>query len=546
MTTGNYVEEFAAFLGWDVDSRELQAFNSQVKSVFTDVAKLGAIVAGAAIGITAYAVRVNKATFESANLAASFNLSGRELDNWGMVLDNVGITSEKTAKIIKTFNERLGGIKAGTVESTTLKKATDALGLSMKDLIEASPEQQFRMVAQAAKDTTDQQVAMAAAQQLLGREGSKAVGFLRTQAGTIDEIMGAQDRLNYFTDEGRAAAMRFGNALDTLADPLKTIQQEFFSLIGGGLSPMVEAMNEWIGANKELIQQEIRKWADRVSRALVWFFAKVKNGISAIRDFVDRLGGLDKVLNLVGLALGFAFTATIVSRILQLVAAFKKVGTAALLMQAKILLIPAAIAALALLFYLLGEDLYQFFTGGESALGKIGDKIAEFAQREVTPIIASMFGMTADEFNVAMVRMISDTENFFSKAASAIYNALPAWESFSNVLQLIWDLLKNFMTFPVTLWKTIGGFIKNNAPSGPGPGGPGFGNPYGLPPSGLPTPSPSVQNSTTQNSSKTTTVQAPVSINVFGAGDPMSIANNVNNKVGAGITGAVNKSRRER
>jgi hypothetical protein len=107
----------------------------------------------------------------------------------------------------------------------------------------------------------------------------------------------------------------------------------------------------------------------------------------------------------------------------------KLAGTEALIMNAKVALIPIAIAALVALLVLLGEDLYHFFTGGESALGKIGAYIAEFVHSNIRPTIANFLGMTPEELDALFLQALD--------AIASFYNGLVDWTSF-GIEAIIW------------------------------------------------------------------------------------------------------------
>jgi hypothetical protein len=435
-TSGKYIEEFVAFLGWEVDNKQLKEFQNQFKSMTNMVKKAATIITVGAGALSALTVITNKATAQNIKLAESFGIGAAAFENWGMIFGDVGIESAAVGKAFKTLGDKFGGVKSGTESVDKLDKSTKALGLNYKDLMNLSPEDQFKAIMQGAKDAEDGQIAAAAATDLLGREGAKMVGYLRTQSGTIDEILGRQEQLNMLTDEGRNGALSFFDSLDDATDIVTTLKAQFFGLLGGAIAPMLAGWADWMIANRAIIQSGVKRWADNLARALVWLYGKIIWIIKAIDGLVTGLGGLENTLKLLSVVFVTVFATKGVLAIMAFTKAIKTMGTAALIAQAKIF----GIAALAAILFLVGEDLWTFFQGGESVVGKLGEKISDFVHDKVKPTVASFFGMTPEEFDMATVRFVNAISNFFGTtlpdAFMAGYDFMVWWYE-----QIIWFFL---------------------------------------------------------------------------------------------------------
>lgn len=407
--SGTYIEEFVAFLGWEVDNKQLKEFQKQFGDMTKMVKRAATIITVGAGALSALTIITNKATAQNIKLAESFGIGAAAFENWGMIFGDVGIETAAVGKAFKILGDRFGGVKNGTQSVDELQKSTKALRLNYKDLMDMKPEDQFKAILQGAKDVEDGQTAAAAASALLGREGAKMVGYLRTQNGTIEEILGNQERLNMLTDEGREGALAFFGAMDDATDIVTTMKAQFFGLLGGAITPMLEAWAEWIQANKELIQQDVKRWADNIAGALMWLYGKIVWVMRAIDGFVTALGGLENTLKLLGLVFVTVFATKGVLAVMAFVKAVQALGTAALIAQAKIF----GIAALAALLFLVGEDLWTFFQGGESVVGKLGKTISDFVHDNIKPTVASFFGMTPEEFDMATVKFVNTISTFF-------------------------------------------------------------------------------------------------------------------------------------
>ena len=414
---GNYVEELAAFLGWEVDSSELKEFDSAVKDVTDTVKNVALAVGAAAAGVAAFVTMTNKSTAVMLGQAEAAGVSAKAVEDLGRMLSIVGIDSQQITKSFEFLNKTMGQIKSGATSAKLVDKSLQGVGLRFNDIKDLAPEEQFIQIMGAAQEAEDAQLAMGAATALFGRQAGKLAGYFRTQSKSVRELLEQQAKMNLQTDEGRAGALRFFGALDLLEAAAQSTRESIAGLVGEAMSPLMESWVEWIANNRELLRQRIKVWADRISIALKWLWERVSRAVEAVNSLVDAFGGLEGVLKIVGIAMAAVFSAKVISAALALANAVRAIGIAGLLAKGQMMLLVGIFA----LLFLLGEDLYHFFTGGESVLGKLGDRIAEFAHMNVRPFIASMLGMTPEELDLAMVRVVSSVTDFFTKSIPEAY-----------------------------------------------------------------------------------------------------------------------------
>lgn len=412
---GSYVEELAAFLGWEVDSKDLASFEDQTKSV-TDTVKGVAVAVGvAAAAVSAFVTVVNKATAVQTYMARANEVNARSVEDWGRMLSAVGGSVQSVTKNFVFLNKTMGAIKSGAVSATIVQKALKSVNLELSEFKKLNAEEQFKTVLQAAKDVEDVQVGQAAAVALLGRDAGKTVGYLRLQSKSVEELLAVQTKMNLQTEAGRNGAVRFFGALDLLEAAADSTKESIAGLVGEGVAPLMESMVAWIAANQELLKAKIKIWADRITKALTWLAGKIRWLITWVKKLVDDMGGLEQVAKLVGIAVTSMIAAKTLIAFVQFAKVVKAATLAATLMNAAVGLTPLLIAGVIALLFLLGEDLYQFFTGGDSLLGDIGEKIADFAHMEVRPFIASLLGMTPEEFDMAVVKVTNRIAKFFTQ-----------------------------------------------------------------------------------------------------------------------------------
>ena len=409
----SYVEEFVAFLGWEVDNTELKKFEKNVDDLGNMLKKATAFVAGAAASLTALTAVVNQTTAANTALAKSVGVSSDFLEALNGAIAPLGFELDNVVDLVEEMNNKFGESKGLGKPMTAVTEATRILGLEFKKIKDLAPEEQFVQILEAAKNLEDQQAAVSAVDILMGGEANKILGFLRTQDESLLQLIQRQMQLNMLTEEGRAGAERFNNTFIELKTVVNSAKQEFFGLVGEALSPLLEEYADWLAANNELVKSKIAEWAREIGRALGWVMSIAAWLIGRVGEVVTALGGMEKVLKLTSVALLSIFGTKMMLAIGAFIKMMKVAGTEAFIMNLKAALIPATIAAIIALFILLGEDLYHFFTGGESALGKLGDIIAEFVHSNIRPSIANFLGMTPEELDAAFLDAIDAVIGFW-------------------------------------------------------------------------------------------------------------------------------------
>lgn len=203
-------------------------------------------------------------------------------------------------------------------------------------------------------------------------EGEEGLARLRQEAQDLGLVMG---------DDAVAAGANLNDSLDSLKDTYESLKRDLAGPIIEALLPVVEAVKDWVKANRGLIRSGIQNFAKGLtvvftglSKAVIWLLENWKLiAIIATSVLLPVLFAIKAALleQLVAFALNaaaaVAYGATQVAAGLAAAAAW----TAA---NAPLLLSIALIAAL-----LLGaEDVYSFLTGADSLIGDIGPKWTKF------------------------------------------------------------------------------------------------------------------------------------------------------------------------
>lgn len=266
------------------------AFASSAKEAGKLVGGLGLVgtAAGAAMTMT------NKATAEQVALARAVGVSAGEFDAWGGLAREAGFEADNVGDMMEEMNNKLGE-SAGLEEISAVSDSLKMLGLSFADIQAMSPEEQFRAIAKAIKDTDDQQAAVSAADMLFGGEANKFFGYLRSRTEGVDEMLQQQRELNMLSDEGRAGASAYNQAFGQFSTVVGSAAREVAGLIGGALAPYVKDIAPKVGAFLKEHRQDIVAFAKGIGEALpkVGAFASgLLSALSSVGSALDSVAGL--------------------------------------------------------------------------------------------------------------------------------------------------------------------------------------------------------------------------------------------------------------
>jgi hypothetical protein len=470
------VEQFVARLGWEVppeSQRDVEKFDDSIDDIIGGLGKL-AVAAGAALAaIVGLSGVTNKHTAIQTNMANALGISADALAALGNVVENIGFDYEKVGDLVEELNNKMGEFELTGM--TSVKEALQLVNLEFKELKDLSPEDQFIRIMDAAKDLEDQQVAVSAVDMLMGGDANKILGYLRTQEQSLAEIIQRQLELNFLTDQGREGAVAFTAAWGELSNSVGSIWAQFSGLLGEALTPLIGGFSDLLISNKEVIQTKLREWAQGIADAVAWLTPKIRwiiEKLGDLKDIVDKvvrsLGGWRNVLKVLGIFMASLGLVKMIATLQRLVTMWNTVGKAALFAQAKMLLIPAIIALIALIL----EDIWVFLEGGESLTGKFLTKLGELIGidlvtplREGWPAFKALLGQWWDGIK-AVITALSESVaavvlfiiEIFEKGLGPAWDNLvkgmgEIWGEFGTLLKDFWREFVTFVEWTLDDWK---------------------------------------------------------------------------------------------
>lgn len=358
------IRRLVTVLGFDVDQKgfdQAEAGIGQLKSALGTITKLfagGAV----AVGMTKLVEAASDVDETMNVLSASFG--------------------ENTDSVVQWAKDLAGPIGRSQYMLREFAGATGAILAPMLGSREAAAEMSTT-VSQLAVDlgsffnSTDEEALKALQSGLMGsseplrrygvvlldatlKEFARARGIAKS-VEQMTEAEKVQLRFQYIMEKTRDAQGDATNTADGYANATKALR--------GGLRDLAVQAGQQLLPIFEKSVAAMSRVVKRVGEVL---------GKSAALEMGFK--ALAAAATIAAVVLGFKLAAGIGAATVAAVkaaVAFKSAGTAAMLMQIKAALIGVAVVALIALLALLAEDLYQFFTGGDSMAGRLVDKFKE-------------------------------------------------------------------------------------------------------------------------------------------------------------------------
>jgi hypothetical protein len=241
---------------------ETGGFVSSVGSLLSSpVGKLAALAAGAvSVGAAFYGVTQSIGrTAGVADQAARTGLSGEFLQRLGYAADQAGVDSETLTKSLSKMTLVVGEATSG---NKAAQSAFSKLGLSVSDLADLSPEEQFASISDALGGIPDTAKRAAAAVDIFGKSGAELGPLFEQGSGGIAAAMGQAATLGIgLSDDDIQAAAAADDAMSRLSAtvtavidkvsaklaPAWTMAADAVTSVMPALSSLLDAYGEALG-----------------------------------------------------------------------------------------------------------------------------------------------------------------------------------------------------------------------------------------------------------------------------------------------------------
>jgi hypothetical protein len=362
------LDELLVGLGFDYDPEEMSQFKNDIRKTTGIIKSFAKVALAGAAAITAITTASTAASDEQGKLASELSENVGLIDALQFAMKRSGGSAEDMTGSLRNLTKLAGEAARGIGGGV---EAFGLLGISVTDA-EGKVKKSSDLFSEITKIfenlTTSQQIDLAGK---LGLSGS--IRLLQQGSEGLQELTDRARELGVTTDEDASISAEFQDSLTDIWQVTKDISRTMSRHLAPVMMKVKESLLGWWVLNKDLIEQNLPIWINRITTAM----------------------------KLMAIATGVWLSLRLVSHIVTLISLFKGLSIAALAANASALLLPTLIAAGVAALALLVQDAKTFFEGGESF---IGDMIEKFPQWEAQiTTIAALFATISD-----LVVMIGD------------------------------------------------------------------------------------------------------------------------------------------
>lgn len=335
------LSELVGILGFKFDDKELNKFEQGIKTATKSLAVVGTALAAAGAATFAFVNDVASTNDELGKLSQRLGINTSDIQAWQYAAELGGASGEAMTSSLenlsKVASEAARGVGAGVEVFGMLGISAVDAGGQIKGtsiLMEEIADRMSRLETQSQKLEFANKLGISSDLIVTLQQGSQALRQQRLEA----------EALGFTLDKN--ATQSAANFKDELLRVSKIIQG-VGSSIATGLMPeiteMLKFFKMWFIANKDIIRQNLKAFLGGVVTTFRILFDIAKRVWNVFDALAQATGGWTNAL----LILSGVLTA----------------------INAKILLIPFLITALAVAVFLAVEDIITYFQGGESAIG---------------------------------------------------------------------------------------------------------------------------------------------------------------------------------
>lgn len=362
------IDELLVGLGFEYDPKDAKKFKDDVGKTVNVVKQLAKAAVAGATAITAMTVASARASDEQGKLADEIGETVENIGALQFAQQIAGGTAEGMANSLRELSLRASEAARGT---GTAVEAFGLLGISA-----TGANGEIKPASDLMKEISGTFQGLGRARQIeladkLGLRDS--IRLLQLGPKAIEDLNQKARELGVTTGEDAALSASFNDSLVEMWAVIKQVSRVMTRSFAPVLEDIVDGFTEWWMVNKDLIEQNIPKWVD----------------------------SLTKAINLMTIAFGAWLAMRILTHVMTLITLMKGLTVATLAANAAFFLLPLLLGALALAFVALVEDAKVFFEGGESFIGDMLKKYPQWIDEinTVASVLATVYDLTIDIFD---------------------------------------------------------------------------------------------------------------------------------------------------
>ena len=439
-------------------SKRLQAFGASVRAMGLKVAAAGTAMLAPLLG----AAKVFASTGDQLDkMRARTGFSAEALSELGFAAEQGGASIDQLDRSLAAMARFSVMVERGLKTSTDL---LDMLGVSAEQFKQASPEERFKLLAEAISKIEDPTLRAGIALNVFGRSGRELLPMLEGGRASIEALQEEARRLGItMTDEDATSAAELTDALNRLKRQLKAIVVQIGAALAPVLTemqkriaPLITSVIKWIKENKTLVVTVFKIAAAVVAAGVALIILG-----TLISSAGAVIGGLVAVIGAVGTAIA------ILGKIIALLLTPIGLVILAVVALAGYLLYATGIGGKALTW--LGERFQVLKSDALAAWQGIGDALAAGDLALAAKILWLTLKMEWKRgIHFLNGLWIKFKEFFLSIATNAVFGAAKilndgwaaievAWTETVGFLADAWSVFTNLLT---KTWHSTVGFIK--------------------------------------------------------------------------------------
>lgn len=439
-------------------SKRLQAFGASVRAMGLKVAAAGTAMLAPLLG----AAKLFASTGDQLDkMRARTGFSAEALSELGFAAEQGGASIDQLDRSLAAMARFSVMVERGLKTSTDL---LDMLGVSVDQFKNASPEERFKLLAEAISKVEDPTLRAGIALNVFGRSGRELLPMLEGGRASIEALQEEARRLGItMTDEDATSAAELTDALNRLKRQLKAIVVQIGAALAPVLTemqkriaPLITSVIKWIKENKTLVVTVFKIAAAVVAAGVALIILG-----TLISSAGAVIGGLVAVIGAVGTAIA------ILGKIIALLLTPIGLVILAVVALAGYLLYATGIGGKALTW--LGERFQVLKSDALAAWQGIGDALAAGDLALAAKILWLTLKMEWKRgIHFLNGLWIKFKEFFLSIATNAVFGAAKilndgwaaievAWTETVGFLADAWSVFTNLLT---KTWHSTVGFIK--------------------------------------------------------------------------------------
>lgn len=437
------LDEFLVNLGFEVNTEKLAEFNAKAAELKESIIKIGAVAAGAAIGLGLLAIGVAESMGEIYKFAELNEISAKSLAALGKIATENGSSMDGMKSSVQGLNRVIGeaalGVGRGAMlfekmglkakDNTGKVKGFDTMLSEISDKMKGLGRQE--QIALASKLGIDPTLV-----QLLGK-GSANLKSLREEA----------EALNPLTEKQYQQA----EEVNKLYVKAKGSIGVFTKLIGASLLPLtkevLETFLKWFKASRSATSGAVITAIGVLTTALGTLWAWTVRVINVGQALYKWLASIPGVTYAVATALFVLASMKTYETMTQLVGAIRAVRIGMMALGATISPVAIIVGGLILAIGLLIDDFVNFEEGNESLIGNLAKKF---------PIILDVIHMIEDGVKTFMAFWMAEWEQLkgpLGDLASSLGNLV------KELITDLWPVIKMIFTGWAYLFAAIAPWI---------------------------------------------------------------------------------------